>query len=181
MVSSPDQTRCPDSDRLGALAKFLLAVGVIWLLIALLLPASHKARSGVGPVPGVRNLRQIGIALHTYLDEHKTFPSHPGGSESALYLLEPYLSASAFDGFPFGNPSADARWDHAARRIAHSDFVYANRKFDVSTPGSTIVVVEEPANSRDGRYVLHLDGRSEWVPGVPQPVNELFAAQDATP
>jgi len=56
------------------LIELLVVISIIAVLIALLLPAVQAAREAARRATCVNNLKQIGLALHTYLSAHDTFP-----------------------------------------------------------------------------------------------------------
>ncbi len=56
------------------LIELLVVIAIIAILIALLLPAVQQAREAARRTSCKSNLKQIGIALHNYLDQHSVFP-----------------------------------------------------------------------------------------------------------
>lgn len=56
------------------LIELLVVIAIISLLISLLLPAVQSAREAARRAQCKNNLKQIGIALHNYLDAMKVFP-----------------------------------------------------------------------------------------------------------
>lgn len=73
------------------LIELLVILLVIGLLVALLLPAVQSAREAARRVQCVNNLRQIGLALHGYLDTHSVFPAGSTGGYSFQVMILPFL------------------------------------------------------------------------------------------
>ena len=64
------------------LVEILVVVAIIGILIALMLPAIQAARESARKSQCANNLKQIGLGIHGYLDNHKAFP--PGYTSKVL-------------------------------------------------------------------------------------------------
>jgi prepilin-type N-terminal cleavage/methylation domain-containing protein len=56
------------------LIELLVVIAIIAVLVAILLPAVQQAREAARKSTCKNNLKQIGLALHNYLDTHQKFP-----------------------------------------------------------------------------------------------------------
>ena len=96
----PSQTS--KAHRVGfTLIELLVVIAIIAVLIALLLPAVQQAREAARRIQCKNNLKQIGLALHNYLDTYTAFPPSfcfsAAGSWSVHGRILPYMEqASAF-------------------------------------------------------------------------------------
>jgi prepilin-type N-terminal cleavage/methylation domain-containing protein/prepilin-type processing-associated H-X9-DG protein len=105
--------RLKAADRRAAgftLVELLVVITIIGILIALLLPAVQAAREAARRAQCSNNLHQIGVALHSFACQNKTFPAginaktrfcytYTNGGYEWTYLLHfllPYLEQDAF-------------------------------------------------------------------------------------
>jgi prepilin-type N-terminal cleavage/methylation domain-containing protein/prepilin-type processing-associated H-X9-DG protein len=98
------------------LIELLVVVAIIGILIALLLPAVQAVRESARRMQCASNLRQIGLALHGYLEAHEVFPPaytrNPG--HNMLTFLLPHIELQdVYDRYDWSKP-----WNDPANRPA---------------------------------------------------------------
>ena len=108
-----------------SLIELLVVIAVIGLLVALLLPAISGAREAARRTQCVNNLKQLGLAFHTY---HDTFRSFPAG----------YLSQTGGGGVN-GPPDSQTRdagpgWAWGALLLPLIEETEVKRSFNLGLP-----------------------------------------------
>jgi prepilin-type N-terminal cleavage/methylation domain-containing protein/prepilin-type processing-associated H-X9-DG protein len=154
-----------------SLVELLVVIGIIALLAGFLVPAIVGARQKAQSVQCASNLRQIGIALEAFNQEHRRLPDATPSLSSTLAEMkactretflcpasgaernDDYQLNGAFAGLP---KSAGNAADMLAREIA-----------DMSTgSGQKAPEPQSPSRlrHRGGLNVLYFDGRVDAVP-----------------
>lgn len=141
-VSTASQPAGKKKSSMGLILIILIGGGfclflVVGFLAALLLPAVQQARTAARMSQSKNNMKQIGLALWNYHDNHRTFP--PGGtttSEGKSYhswqtVILPYIEeAPTYNRIDFNQP-----WDAPANKDLFRQKIqtYLNPNIDVET------------------------------------------------
>jgi prepilin-type N-terminal cleavage/methylation domain-containing protein/prepilin-type processing-associated H-X9-DG protein len=109
------------------LVELLVVMAVVGVLVALLLPAVQQAREAARRMNCTNNLKQLGLALHSYHDALRRFPP--------AYVTNPNANGSAF-GVTYGDEyrNGPPGWAWGTLILAYLEQENLSQQFDVSQP-----------------------------------------------
>lgn len=81
----------PAGRRGFTILELLVAISVLAVLIAIVVPAVQSARGAAQAVSCRNNFRQVGLALQQYVSTHRRFPRTWGTSRSSFVSILPWL------------------------------------------------------------------------------------------
>jgi prepilin-type N-terminal cleavage/methylation domain-containing protein/prepilin-type processing-associated H-X9-DG protein len=99
--------------RAFTLIELLVVIAIIGVLIALLLPAVQKVRETARSAKCKNNLKQIGLALTSYVDLHDRFPicsdTAKGFDQAWVHTVKPFLEGSTSTFICPADPKGDVK------------------------------------------------------------------------
>jgi len=97
------------------LIELLVVIAIIAILIALLLPAVQQAREAARRTQCKNNLKQLGLAMHNYLDTHSSFPPNGvlNGTGSQEWSAQAFVLPFLEGGNLYNNIDFNVGYGHA--------------------------------------------------------------------
>lgn len=141
------------------------ALGAVLTSFGAALPAMAKAEERSKRVRSANNLRQIGIGLILYSNDHNgRYPT-----SLAPLILEADVPHNAFFSATNKNrpamPAGLKPEDAAAWISENADYVYIGSTLSAKHPADSIIAYEKPeATNHQGMHLLYNDGSVRWLP-----------------
>lgn len=171
-----DRSRSSGTRRGFTLVELLVVIAIIGVLVGLLLPAVQAAREAARRMSCSNNMKQLGLAMHTYHDTNNSLPigAYARWGQSWTWPILPYIEQDAlYEVMP--NPLNDSGWWGAtdARSLA---LIEISRSF---TP--TYICPSQPNGPRERRNINGIAGRamSSYLGNAGNAANDNAAMRDS--
>src|SRR5262245_49393077 len=129
------------------LIELLVVIAIIAVLVGMLVPAVQKIREAANRMSCQNNLKQIGLALHHYHNDHRAFPR--GGNYNPVDALTnpKYSGTDPVTHLPWGSPhyrGSRGSWVYLILPYLEQDNLYNYSNGGSSSLSTIIGIPEEP-------------------------------------
>jgi prepilin-type N-terminal cleavage/methylation domain-containing protein len=145
------------------LIELLVVIAIIAILIGLLLPAIQGVRESANRAKCQSNLRQLGLAVHTYHDAWRRFPTYNGIAVPVNGSVLQAANTKEVFGSWFVHLLPYVEQEPFARILRDEVTRFTNRGSTVTVPGGPIVTPEIPEVYAPG---------SVQIPAIPATYND---------
>jgi prepilin-type N-terminal cleavage/methylation domain-containing protein/prepilin-type processing-associated H-X9-DG protein len=138
--------RAPHTRGAFTLIELLVVIAIIAILIGLLLPAVQKVREAAARTQCVNNLKQMGLALHSYHDANLVLPE--GQHTWTGRTLAPWEGCWSWQGYILPYMEQDNAWKQAK---AHANSSANSYSWNNPVAALKLKLYSCPADSRGGQ------------------------------
>ncbi len=139
------------------LIELLVVIAIIAILIGLLLPAVQKVREAAARVQCTNNLKQIGIALHSFHDANGVLPTD--GAYSSSQTVVPKTAGGDWG---FGNPNVSAKQQPGSWAYAILPFIEQSAAYQQVAQGAAVKTFGCPSRGRQNPQICPAGTDALW-------------------
>jgi prepilin-type N-terminal cleavage/methylation domain-containing protein len=150
------------------LIELLVVIAIIAILIGLLLPAVQKVREAAARTQSTNNLKQIGLAFHSYHDANGELP-HNGSWDYSAWIWGPYQGQWSFS-LPRAAVAPGCTWAFKILPYIEQQNLYNNWSFT-----SPIKTYMDPGRGGTGLATAQWDGGMDGTIFSAGPVTDYAA------